>query len=186
MYIPGFQPSFGHRQSIRLPRGDYSGIGAYFVTLCSHQRQYVFGSVNNGHPSLTALGEIVMRCWLAIPEHFSHVSPHDYVVMPNHLHGIMEITRSPVHVGARHCRALSGVSALKVEPGSLGTIIGSFKAIVTRLARKELGWDGSGWQRNYYERILRSGREYADACRYIAENPRQWEFDRENPQRVEG
>lgn len=69
-----------------------------------------------------------------------------------------------------------------MTPGSIGAIVRSFKSIVAKRAHKELGWDGPIWQRNYFEPVLRDGKEFADASRYIAENPKKWEWDRENPE----
>jgi len=113
--------------------------------------------------------------------------------MPNHLHGLIAITRKAITppapiskaplVGAQHCCALPpGGLGQAVTSGSLGAIVRSFKSIVARRAHDELGWNGPIWQRNYFERVLRDGKEYADASRYIAENPKKWEWDRENPE----
>ena len=104
----------------------------------------------------------------------------EFVIMPNHLHGVIALV--PL-VGAQHRCALPGVATANgVGPGSLGAIIRSFKAIVARRAHKELEWRGPLWQRNYFESVLRDGKEFSDVSRYIAENPKRREMDRENPE----
>jgi len=175
----------GHH-SIRLKEYDYSAAGFYFVTICASERKCVLGDFHEGQIELSVLGETVRECWLAIPLHFAKVKLHEFVIMPNHLHGIVEI----VAVGAQHAAPLLGKDSdvrnpAFVKHGSLGATVRSFKAAVTRKARRELGWNGDVWQRNYFERVLRHGKEIADAGRYIAENPMMWELDQENPMRRE-
>lgn len=175
----------GHH-SIRLKEYDYSAAGFYFVTICASERKCILGSFREDHIELNKLGETARECWLAIPRHFARVKLHEFMIMPNHVHGIVEI----VVVGALHAAPLLGTDSdarnpAFVKPGSLGVMIRSYKAAVTRDARRELGWKGEVWQRNYFERVLRDGKEIADAGRYIAENPRMWELDRENPFRRE-
>ena len=173
-----------HRRSIRLRGVDYSEAGAYFITICAAETRNVFGRVEDGTVILSPLGEIVRACWVQIPEHFPAASLKEFVVMPNHLHGIIGLT-----VGARYIvpfdrrsRTLEGFQ--KPVRGSIPTIVRTFKAAVARRAKKELGMDGSDiWQRNYFERVLRDGKEYADASRYILENPQRWDWDKENQNR---
>jgi len=168
--------------SIRIKEYDYSAAGFYFVTVCTFERKCVLGTLHEGHIGLSELGESVRECWLVIPRHFAKVNLHEFVVMPNHLHGIVEI----VSVGAQHAAPLLGGDSNAgnpafVKPGSLGAMVRSFKAAVTKKARRQLGWNGEVWQRNYFERVLRDGKEIAGAGRYIAENPMMWDLDQENP-----
>ncbi len=93
-----YDPEKHHRRSIRLGGYDYSQPGAYFITLCTHNRQCLFGDVVNGKMVLNGYGKIVEHCWLEIPQHFEHVELDEYVVMPNHIHGIIIIK----NVGAIH------------------------------------------------------------------------------------
>jgi putative transposase len=181
--------------SIRLQGYDYSAAGFYFVTICTYEKKCILGAFHEGHLELAALGKAARECWLAIPQHFARVHLNDFVIMPNHLHGIIEIAP----VGAQHAAPQLGADPHErhpaapqlgadpherhpafVKPGSLGAIIRSYKAAVTRKARRELAWHGEVWQRNYFERVLRDGKEIADASRYIAENPMMWELDQEN------
>lgn len=183
-----------HRQSIRLQHRAYAFPGTYFVTICAHERRSVFGQIAQGRLFPSELGRLVRECWVAIPLHFPYVELHEFVVMPTHLHGLIAIVRKPrvprvataapsPPVGAQHCCALPpGDLGQAVPPGSLGAIVRSFKSIVAKRAHKELGWMGPIWQRNYFERVLRDGKEYCDASRYIAENPKKWEWDGENPE----
>ena len=172
----------GHK-SIRLRSHDYSAPASYFVTICAHERRLLFGRVAKGKVEPTTLGLIAREIWVRIPRHFANANLHEFVIMPNHIHGIIEIA---CRVGAQHAAPLqSGTSALDtrrvVEKGSLSAIVRSFKAGVTLKARRELGWREEIWQRNYFERVLRDGQEFADASRYIGENPVKWEWDQENP-----
>jgi len=106
----------------------------------------------------------------------------EFVVMPNHVHAIIAL-----NVGARYIvplqqRGRTRERFQKPVNGSIPTIVRTYTAAVARQAGKQLGMTGSGiWQRNYFERFLRDGKEYADASRYVMENPKRWEWDGENP-----
>jgi putative transposase len=173
-----------HRKSIRLQGANYSEPGAYFITICAAERRNIFGRIDDGRAVLSPLGEIVRGCWVQIPAHFPAANLKEFVVMPNHLHGIIGLT-----VGARYIvpveqRTRTPERFQKPVKGSIPTIVRTFKAAVTRGAKKELGMDGDDiWQRNYFERVLRDGKEYVDASRYILENPMRWEWDEENKDR---
>jgi REP element-mobilizing transposase RayT len=149
------------------------------LTICGDGRRCIFGQLENTCITLSLLGRLVRECWVAIPEHFGRVQLDEFVVMPNHLHGILVL--HPI-VGAQQCCALLDVATktARVTPASVSAIVRSFKAIVTRRAHEELFWSGQVWQRNYFERIVRDGKELADIRRYIAENAKRWEWDREN------
>jgi REP-associated tyrosine transposase len=172
----------GHR-SIRLQDYDYSAPGSYFVTICAHEKRCIFGRISGPGVELNAPGRIVRECWIAIPLHFARVNVHAFVIMTNHMHGIIEIG---CQAGAQHAAPLRDIRPAegrqKLRPGALSAIVRSFKGAVTRKAREELGCKGEIWQRNYFERIVRDGQEFADASAYIVENPRKWEWDRENPE----
>jgi putative transposase len=180
-----FDPKIHHRRSIRLPDCDYSQAGAYFVTLVTWQRDCLFGKVVQGEMILNDLGKIAAEAWRAIPEHFPNVELGAYVVMPNHLHGILLIreAESRNSVGATHCVAPTIGPKLRPngpQPGSLGTIIGSYKAAVSRRINQQFNATGI-WQRNYYEHILRSEIELKNKWDYIEGNPILWDQDDENP-----
>lgn len=91
-----YNPNFHHRRSIRLRGYDYTQQGLYFITICCHQRKYLFGNVGNGEMILNNVGKIAQQCWLEIPQHFTNVILHEFVIMPNHLHGIVEFVGESV------------------------------------------------------------------------------------------
>jgi putative transposase len=120
----------GHR-SIRLKERDYSAAGFYFVTICASERKCVLGAFHNGYIELSKLGKAARECWLAIPRHFARVRPHEFVIMPNHVHGIVEI----VAVGAQHAAPQLGTNSWErnpafVKPESLGAIVRPCKAVM--------------------------------------------------------
>ena len=162
-----------HRRSIRLAGYDYTQPGTYFITICTHERKPVLCKILSGTVNLTNIGQIVGRCWLALPRHFENVTLDAWVLMPDHMHGIIIIHNvdSPT---------MSAESAMRVpsnQPngtcsGSLGAIVQTFKAISTRnanLLRRTAG--AHLWQRGYYERIIRTERELVSIRRYVEENP---------------
>ena len=149
------------------------------MTICADRRRCVFGLVENGAFSPNLLGCVVRECWLAIPAHFPHVELDEFVLMPNHLHGIL-VLHSVVGAQGR-CALHNEMPGREVVPKSLAVVIRSFKAIVARRAHGDLKLRGEIWQRNYFERIMRGGRELADASQYMRENVARWEWDEENP-----
>lgn len=174
-----------HRRSIRLRGYDYSQAGAYFVTVCAHDRMCLFGEIADGKMRLNEAGRIVQQCWDQIPEHFHHVELGEFIVMPNHVHGIIVIAETP-NVGARHAVPLHAVPLpekfCKPVPGSIPTIVRSFKSAVTKRINELRDTPGASvWQRNYYEHVIREGESLHRIREYIANNPTQWELDRENP-----
>lgn len=194
-------PERFHRRSIRLKGYDYAQEGAYFVTICTHERMHLFGQVVDAvmHPS--PLGDIAQRCWDAIPQHMPHVDIGDFVVMPNHVHGVMIIRErlapyaagGPGVVGVDHDRPLVDpdppaatdplARSMPIVPhGSLGRIVRAYKSAVTRMAYADglLPHGTRLWQRNYYEHIIRDTAAHDRIARYIADNPANWAKDEMN------
>jgi len=168
------------RKAIRLKGFDYSKPGAYFVTICSSEKKVEFGQTVEGKMRLNEIGEIVQECWRNIPKHFPSVLVDEFVVMPNHLHGVLFIEDD----SGTACRAPTAESFACPTHLSLPTIIRSFKSAVTRainLRRKTRG--RKMWQRGYYERVVRDEKELSKAREYIVNNPLKWELDKENPDR---
>lgn len=165
---------------MRLKNRDYSLPDLYFVTICASQRQCILSRINRKQVELTPIGNIVRESWVAIPAHFARVALHAFVIMPNHMHGIIEIADTGLAQHAalqeKHHGVLYGV-----QSGSLSAVVRSFKAEVTRRGREELHYQGRIWQPNYFDRVIRGAREFSDASAYIVENPLKWEFDLENP-----
>ena len=184
------------RRSIRLKDYDYAQPGAYFVTICTHERRCLWGSVHAGKVSLNGLGQIVVKCRKDIPAHFPQVCVDIYCVMRNHLHGILLF--SDLGKGTT-CRALTaGAETIRGDTprdaiadaerfsqpvaASLPTVIRSFKAAVTKHIRRITRIrDLQVWQRGYFERVIRDERELELAREYIVNNPLRWEEDAENP-----
>ncbi len=185
-----------HRQSIRLRDYDYSTAGGYFVTLCAFQRECLFGDVVGVEMRLSEIGEIVQNCWGAIRQHCPHVTLDNFIIMPNHFHGILFINDG-LHVGAQHAAPLpmdqpltlpnrtTGVTTSNVLPGSLGAIIRSFKSAATKQINTLHDNPGARvWQRNYYEHIIRGERDLDSIRRYIVDNPAKWADDENHPVRL--
>lgn len=170
------------RRSVRLKHFDYSQPGIYFVTICTNERECLFGDVRDGSMHLNAIGRVASESWAQIPLHFPVLDLGPYVVMPNHLHGILVLYKR-----ARHAVPLQDLGAQtegfgKPVSGSLGTIVRSFKATVSKHVRAVGMFTRKPfWQRSFYERVIRTGDEFHHASRYIFENPQNWQADEDNP-----
>ena len=167
-------PSSPHRKNLRIPDFDYSQPGAYFVTIVTKDRKTLFGQIVDGEMALNDIGRMVEEVWIAIPSHFPNVELGEFVIMPNHIHGIISIT-----VGATHASPLTRV-AKGPMPGSIAAIVGSFKSTASRKFRETTANPGKHlWQRNYYEHIIKNERDYQATYDYILANPMNWEKDEE-------
>jgi putative transposase len=161
-----------HRRSIRLKGYDYTEVGAYFVTICTQNRECLFGDIVDGEMRLGEAGRIVVDTWAALPQRFPSVEIDESVVMPNHFHGIILIA-----VEGAACRGAACCAP------TLGETIRAFKSISAIAVNRLLGRGGRPlWQRNYYEHIVRDERSSNLIRQYIYDNPSQWAFDRENPE----
>jgi REP element-mobilizing transposase RayT len=179
-----------HRHSIRLKGYDYRWAGAYFVTLCTFQRECLFTFWDcDGTLELNTLGCMAKTDWLAIPEHFPGVELDAYMVMPNHVHGILVIAQpnsaeATPPVGAQHAAPLPTPPYRhdNVTPGSLGAIVRSYKSAVTRHINQTMQTPGqTRWQRNYYEHIIHNEADLQRIRQYIWENPSHWAEDENHP-----
>ena len=166
------------RRSIRLQGYDYSQAGAYFVTICTQNRQCLFGNIVDGEMVLNEYGSVIRTCWVEIPVHFSETKLDLFVVMPNHVHGIVWLNGR-----GTACRApTTGEQFGKPVSGSLPAMIRSFKSAVTKQINEMCNTPGAKlWQRNYYEHIIRNNNELNRIREYITHNPARWDMDRENP-----
>ena len=182
--------SFHHRRNLRLPEFDYSQPSAYFVTIVTQNRKPFFGSITNGEMILNELGRTIADLWVAIPVHFPNVEPGEFVVMPNHIHGIIVITFGVGHDNEEGTLQETIVWAMHASPipkntngpksGSISAIIGSFKSAATKLFHAIPEHAGERlWQRNYYEHVIRNERDYQAISDYILANPINWEKDEE-------
>lgn len=165
-----------HRRSIRLKDYDYTGEGAYFVTICTYQKECLFGDIINGEMQLNDMGTIVRQCWNDIPRHFSHAIIDEFIVMPNHIHGIVIF-----NVGAKNSDRAKNILPLQHGTSmTIGSVIRGFKIGVTKWSRANDACHAP-WQRNYYEHIIRNERELNSIRQYILDNPLKWSLDEENP-----
>ncbi len=186
-----YDPTKHHRRSLRLSGYDYAGQGAYFVTICAYGRRCSLGEVAGGQVALSKCGSLVAECWHALPEHFT-VGLDAFVVMPNHIHGILFITDRSEPRGGQSIRAGIPVkpelsaNALPLRSwrgaraGSLAAIVQNFKSVSTRKINELQGVHAKFWQRNYYERVIRDDDELNAVRQYVLDNPQQWDSDEDN------
>jgi putative transposase len=175
-----FNQDVHHRRSIRLPDHDYASSGAYFITMVTKDRDCLFGEVFDGEIRLSAFGEVVAREWSRSPEIREELSLDSFVVMPNHLHAIVHIRTVGAH--GRAPLRTSGDGLPSRPERLLGSLVAGFKAAATKTINQIRETPGVPvWQRNYYERIIRSEAELARIRQYIRDNPANWDADPENP-----
>ncbi len=169
------------RKSIRLQEYDYSQAGGYFVTICTHERKCLFGDVVDGEMQLNDIGKIVKSEWLKTEEIRDNVSTDEFIIMPNHLHGILFIDEPADRRGTVH-RAPTAERFGQPTSNSIPTIIRSFKATVTKQINELRNTPGLPvWQRGFYDRIVRNDDELNRIREYIVYNPLKWQLDKENP-----
>lgn len=165
-----------HRRSLRLREYDYSQPGGYFVTICVQDRACLLGGVDQDVIRLNAAGLAIQSRWERIPSRFPNVSCDSMIVMPNHVHGILLLSREPPEPGSLD------------DSVTLGDAIQWFKTMTTNKyirGVKSRGWPrftGRLWQRNYYEHIIRDDRDLDRIRTYIEANPSRWATDAENPE----
>ncbi len=170
--LSAYDPDIHHRRSIRLRGHDYAKRGVYFVTVCVGNHHPLFGTVVNGRMALNDAGRAAVECWRAIPDHFPHAALDEWIVMPDHVHGILRIDGDTV------CRARAAPAFGRPISGTLGTIIGAFKAATTRAIRSTVlacQNPAAIWQRNYYDIIIRDDHALRNIRRYIRDNPVHWD-----------
>jgi len=174
-------PIHRKRKPIRLIGYDYTQPGAYFVTICTHQRVPLFGTVTNGAMQLNACGRIAEAEWKRTAALRPDIAVDDFVVMPNHIHAIIVIYDSRDLVPQTPVEPHDPQFARPV-PGSLGTIVGAYKAAVTRQSRRLQDTISLPlWQRNYHDHIIRTEHTYHTIRHYIRDNPRRWTQDTYHP-----
>ena len=173
------------RRSVRLTGFDYAEPGAYFVTIVTQERSCLFGEIIEGQMQVNRAGEAIARWWLELKRKFTTIETDEFIVMPNHCHGIIVIIDSTVGadlgVGPPNDRTGAHAGA------PLPTIVQWFKTMTTNeyiRGVKTLDWPsfrGQLWQRSYYEHVIRDADSLNRIRQYIVDNPARWEFDRENP-----
>jgi putative transposase len=161
-----------HRRSIRLQGADYGAIGTYFITVCSHERACLFGHIVEGSMILNSWGKIVTEEWQRTTVLRPNIELDAFVVMPNHFHALL-IIKGDVRGSSTLTPRTFGPQSAQ----SLATIVGTFKASVTRQIRRLDELADFKWQRNYYEHIIRDEDDENRIRGYILSNPERWKQD---------
>ena len=171
------RPGWPRRKPMRLPAHDYSRCGAYFVTICTHEKECFLSDVVGCEVKLAEPGKITADCWQRLPERFPGLAVDAYVIMPNHLHGIIVLTGEHAeHMGHGSSRIFQAPSQ------TIGAIVRGFKGASTRRIKVHCGnSDTSIWQRNYWEHIIRDDADLERIQTYIENNPARWHMDKLNP-----
>jgi putative transposase len=183
----------GERKHIRLSDWDYSSEGVYFITICCHDRESFFGRLIDKKMVISEIGKMAFQFWKEIPEHFYHVRIDEFVVMPNHIHGILILDYSLA--GTRHGVSLHNTSNINVGPchgmalhrngtnqfskpvkNSIPVIINQYKSTLKRWCNQN-GFKYFRWQSRFYDHILRSEFSMNQVREYIITNPRNWLSD---------
>ena len=207
-----FNPDIHHRRSVRLHEHDYSRPGWYFITLLTNNRECLFGEIAKGEMELNELGKIIHIEWSKSAEIRMEIELDAFVVMPNHLHGIIIIkdvghdasvrahSRAPLHSHPPLCHTsrnhtesdqnrspLQQHALLYRRPKSIGSFVAGFKSAATKHINHHRNTPYMPvWQRNYWEHIIRNESDLHKIREYIVNNPLQWTLDEENPDRTTG
>ncbi len=153
---------------------DYSSPGAYFVTICSRDKGLTFGKVVGEQVNANRFGMVLADCWNDLPNHFPNVALDAFVVMPNHVHGIIVILDDAL-VGA-------GLRPAPTKRCPLSEIVRAFKSFSARRINEIRNTPGQPvWQRNYFDHIIRDSKSLDRIREYVRTNPQRWSFDKENP-----
>ena len=167
-----YNPNIHHRRSIRLKGYDYSQAGLYFITICCENREHRFGKIENGEMILNEYGQIAFDEWLKTTKIRNNVELGAFIVMPNHMHGIIVLNHV---VGA-------GFTPAPTKPATIGDIAGAYKSLVTNacigICNSQNIRLGKLWQRNYHEHIIRDEQSYQRISEYIINNPAKWAEDK--------
>ena len=195
-----YNPRRHNRRSMRLKGYDYSRTGLYFITICCQNRLHLFGHIELGNVVLNSFGAIIKEEWEQTPHIRNNTALHEYIIMPNHFHAIIEILFLKQHEKSGWEVKNKGESGFKSPSQTIGAIIRGFKGATTKRIKKYI-WDleqGKGelqfaptgiaptgidlsrsiWQRNYYEHIIRNKKSHQIISKYIRNNPVNWRDDR--------
>ena len=163
------------KQDSKLSHGVNSQPGEYFITICTHDHECTLGELMNGEMRLNEIGKITEKCWNEITHHFMNVKLDEFVIMPNHLHGILilnehaeciQLNTKNIKVGVQNFEPLQQNKYQHIIPKSLGSIVRTYKTAVTHECRK-CGYYDFRWQRNYFDRVIRNENELNKIRDYI-------------------
>ena len=166
---------FYQRKSLRLQNYNYSENGAYFVTICTKGKQHFFGKIKNDRMYLSEYGHLAKKYWEEIPQHFENVIIDIFVIMPNHIHGVIFLNNDISPVVDAYMRPLQTRTKEKIP-----LIIQNFKSSITRNGKQFFPNLEFAWQRSYHDRIIRNSKELENIRDYIFNNPLNWEINAEN------
>jgi putative transposase len=179
-----YDPVIPHRRSYRLRGYDYSQGGIYFLTIVTQGRLAVFGEVVTGEMRLNRKGEIANKWWKKTDDHFPSVTTEIFIVMPNHIHGIIHIDddrRGTVPVPEGDINPQRGEKTSPLQKPTLGQIVAFYKYQTTKEINAVKGGQVKKiWQRNYYDHIIRNQQDLELTWLYIESNPTRWDNDEEN------
>ena len=181
--------------SARLSNWDYSSNASYFITICTANREHYFGTIIDTKMQLTLMGEFACKCWTDIPNHFPHFYLDEFIVMPNHVHGIVMIEKPyidnnslPPIVEPRHALTLRKTDINELAENSrhpryqnqgkntISSMVGSFKSAVTKYCNEnKLRF---GWQTRFHDHVIRDSNEFYSIRNYIIKNPGNWNTDK--------
>lgn len=196
MSIRKYNPEKHHRRSIRLHGYDYSQEGLYFITICVQNRENIFGDISNGIMNLNAIGKIAADEWLNTLNVRDNIELHEFIIMPNHIHGIIEITKKKATTEEN--------TGFRSPKQTIGSVVRGYKIATLKKIKDHLGESGSKsvdskggskgelqfaptfaptiaptiWQRNYYEHIIKDEKAYQNISNYIITNPQRWNEDK--------
>ena len=182
-----YNPEVHHRRSLRLQGYDYTRAGAYFITICIQHRECLFGEMINDQMHLNQPGRMILSIWDELPQHYAGVDIDAFVIMPNHIHGIIVLIDSNARPQEVLQPTKKGQPQRVAPTMSLSDVVHRFKSLATTRYRQGViskDWQpfpGKLWQRNYYERVIRSEKELHQIREYIAANPIRWAEDENNP-----
>lgn len=184
-----YDPQKHQRRSIRLKGYDYSQPGWYYITLCTHNREHLFGSIKDAKIVLNGVGQIIQNEWLKTGTIRENISIGEFVIMPNHLHGIIQIMAEGAYRNTPQPNTpqpntpqRDTSQQFKSPSQTIGAIIRGFKSTTTKKINQMQNTPGAKlWQRNYYEHIVRDEKDLKRIQQYIIENPLKWQDDRYFP-----
>jgi REP element-mobilizing transposase RayT len=174
-------------ESVRLKNWDYRSNGAYFITINTRNRKHFFGEIINSEMRLSPIGEYAEKFWMEIPNHFPFIELGNFVVMPNHTHGILIINNTD-SVISLHCNEMDKslqcndstgnqyYSDISPKSGSISTIVRSYKSVVSKHAR--LLNTEFNWQPKFHDHIIRNSESFERIQNYIENNPSNWKEDK--------
>lgn len=188
--------------SARLQSWDYSSNGAYYITICTRNREHYFGEIIDGKMQLNQIGKLAEEYWIEISKHFDFVELGNFVIMPNHMHGILIINKPPHNAETRQSLSIQdeivssenetrqclvstdenkivGQTRFQNQgKNTISSIVGSYKSIVTKTARNHHA--DFNWQTRFYDHIIRDAQSFEIIQNYIFENPTKWNNDEFN------